>query len=179
MRFEEQFDTHQLSHDARQDVTVLLYLALTMLAEGKGKVIWCVFPALQAFSDAQTPQKTVTFLSLTVTVRGLLFPPTDWLIDWLISILISGANKGDRYRTKVGADRKTSISVHVLDEGWSSVYSMSLSFVIHKNRKIKALEGVWSAWRHTDGCVTSCSKASCFLMTIHQGIQATLKHRQS
>lgn len=70
-------------------------------------------------------------------------------------------------------------SVCVLGEEvvvWSSVYSMSLSFVIHKNRKIKALEGVGGAWRHTDACVTSCSKASGFLTTAHQGIQAKLKH---
>ncbi len=61
---------------------------------------------------------------------------------------------------------------------WSSVYSMSLSSVVHKNRKIKVLEGVESAWRHTDACVTSCSKASCFLTTVHQGIQVTPKPRQ-
>lgn len=73
------------------------------------------------------------------------------------------------------------VTVCVLDDGvvvWSSVYSMFLSFVVHKNRKIKELEGVGSAWRHTDACVTSCLNASCFLTTVHQGIQAILKHRQ-
>lgn len=70
--------------------------------------------------------------------------------------------------------------MYVLEDGvvmWSSAYGMSLSFVVHKNRKIKVLEGVGSAWRRADACVTSCSKASCFLTTVHQGTQATPKHR--
>lgn len=58
------------------------------------------------------------------------------------------------------------------------MYGMSLSFVVHKNRKIKALEGVGSAWRRTDACVTSCSKASCFLTTVHLEVHARPKHRQ-
>lgn len=63
--------------------------------------------------------------------------------------------------------------------GESSVYSVSSpSFVVHKNRKIKALEGVGSVRRRADACVTSCSKASCFLTTVHQGIQVTLNPRQ-
>lgn len=62
---------------------------------------------------------------------------------------------------------------------WLSVYAVSLSFVVHKNRKIKTLEGVGRARRHTDACVTSCSKASCFLAAVHQGIQAKPKHRHS
>lgn len=77
----------------------------------------------------------------------------------------SGRDKAPRY---VLMERPDCLMTGVFV--WSSVYGMSLSFVVHKNRKIKVLEGVGGAWRHTDACVTSCSKASCFLTTVHWGI---------
>lgn len=174
---EEQFDTHQLSHDARKDAYPLLYLALTTVGEGEGKVIWCVFPAFMAFLDAQPQKNSHIPHSLRLSA----------IVPWKERVLCASERMKDSYwsasvkREDKGVCWWEEQSVDVLYDRvvvWSSVYSVSLSFVVHKNRKIKALEGVGSAWRRTDACVTSCSKASGFLATVHLGIQVIPKHRQ-
>lgn len=163
---EEQRDTHQLSHGARENAHTLVSLALTNIVEVEGKAFLMCFSRTDGFFSRSASQ---SHSSIPLSVS-----------DTFILILISGKTE-EQLKFTVCIEHQ-SWPVCVLDEVavlWSSVYSVSLSFVVHKNRKIKVLEGVGGAWRHTDACVISCSKASCFLTTAHQGIQAKLKHRQS
>lgn len=102
-----------------------------------------------------------------------------WMCTFVLFFISEKEKKTDREQRWMLVGWSKSVCTWWQGSCWmcSFVYSMSLPFVVHKNRKIKVLEGVGSVAPHR--CLCNPFKRLPFPhCTTHQGIQTRPKHRQ-